>query len=154
MHDPVRKSSTAPQSLLDAWIDLERSASVDATSEHPQHPFQDALRGQQSNGWRASEPGPHTICVRFDNPTPIRRIHLEFREANVARTQEFTLFAVAGGRRRQIVRQQWTFSPDASTTEIEDYVVDLAAVTAIELNIDPSRQDKQALASLQSIAIA
>jgi hypothetical protein len=61
---------------------------------------------------------------------------------------------VAGGRRRQIVRQQWTFSPDASTIEIEDYVVDLAAVTAIELNIDPSRQDKQALASLQSIAIA
>jgi len=154
MHDPVRNAGTATRPLLDAWIDLERSAFVNTTSEHPQHPFKDALRGQQSDGWRASEPGPHTICVRFDKPTPVRRIHLEFREYRVARTQEFTLCAVAGGRKRQIVRQQWTFSPEGSVAEIEDYVVDLAAVTAIELNINPGRHDTQVFASLQSFAIA
>lgn len=142
-----------PRSPLDAWLDLDRAASVDITSENPQHPSQDAL-DRQNTGWRASEPGPHTIRVCFDKPTSIHRIRLEFRETTAARTQEFTLSALAGGQKRHIVRQQWTFSPDGSTDEVEDYVVDLAAVTALELQIDPGRHDKQAYASLQSIAIA
>jgi hypothetical protein len=154
MHDPVLNPTTAARSLLDTWIDLERSASVNTTSEDPLHPFHSAMRGQQTEGWQASEPGPHIIRVWFEKPMPIRRIHLEFRESTVARTQEFTLSAVACGRKRQIVRQQWTFSPEGSTIEIEDYDVHLAGVTAIELDIDPGRHDTQAIASLQSIAIA
>ncbi|HEX4038494.1 MAG TPA: hypothetical protein VHX37_10590 [Acidobacteriaceae bacterium] len=147
-------SPPPPRSLLDTWLDLQRSASVDMTSEDPRHPFENALRGLPTEGWRASEPGPHTIRVRFDKPMPIRRIHLEFREFRMERTQEFTLSAVSGGRKRHIVRQQWTFSPEGSTAEVEDYVVNLATVTALVLQIDPGRHDLQAFASLQSIAIA
>jgi len=147
-------SPPQPRSILDTWLDLERSASVDLTSEDPRHPFENALRGPQTEGWRASEPGPHTIRVRFDKPTSIRRIRLEFREPSAERTQQFTLSATASGQKRHIVRQQWTFSPDGSTTEVEDYVVNLTSVTALELQIDPGRHDPDAFASLQSIAIA
>lgn len=150
----IPSPAAPPRPLLDAWVDLDRSASVGVTSGNPQHSFRDALQGQTIEGWRAPEPGPHTICVRFDKPMSIRRIRLEFREADSARTQEFTLSAVAGGHKRHIVRQQWTFSPDGSTGEVEDYVVNLSAVTALELCIDPGRHDKQAYASLHSIAIA
>ena len=35
------------------------------------------------------------------------------------------------------MRQQWNFSPTGSTTEIEHYVVDLDAVSVLELAIRP-----------------
>jgi F5/8 type C domain len=143
-----------PRSSLDTWLDLERTASVHMTSEDPNHPFDNALRGCETEGWRASEPGPHTIRVKFDKPTSIRRIHLEFREPHVERSQEFTLYAIVGGRRRHIVRQQWTFSPDGSTREVEDYTVNLPAVSALEVRINPDRHNHRAFASLQSLAIA
>jgi hypothetical protein len=52
---------------------------------------------------------------------------LNFRRPKVERTQEFTLGCSAepGGPLREIVRQQWSFSPHGSTSEVEDYRVDL-----------------------------
>ena len=53
-----------------------------------------------------------------------------------------------GGRTfREVVRQQYTFSPAGATSEVEDLNVDLAAVTALELTIMPD-QSGQAHASL------
>ena len=40
-------------------------------------------------------------------------------------------------RFREIVRQQWNFSPQGSTSEIEDYGVGLPGVSALELTITP-----------------
>ncbi len=57
-------------------------------------------------------------------------------------------------QRREVVRQQWTFSPGGSAIEVEDYTVDLPDVLSLELEIDPGRHDKQAIATLESIAIA
>lgn len=143
----ARPVSAPPRSSADARLP-QNSASP------PRPGLRIVPRAPQPEGWRASEPGPHTIRVRFDRPTPIRRIHLEFSEPRVERLQEFTLAVVAAGRRRHIVRQQWTFSPGGSTEEIEDYAVDLPAVTALELHINPDRYNDQAFASLQSLAIA
>ena len=83
-----------------------------------------------------------------------RRIRLEFHETQHERAQEFSISAITDGQKRQVVRQQWSFSPTGSTTEVEDYTVNLASVSALELVIDPGRHDQQAHASLQSIAIA
>lgn len=152
---PISSTPSWPRPPLDTWLDLERIASVHLTSEDPHHPFENAIRGSDpTQSWRACEPGPQTICLRFDEPTSIRRIRLEFHEPQAERTQEFSLSAIAGGQKRHIVRQQWTFSPDGSTAEIEDYTVNLSAVTMLELRIDPGRHDQQAFASLYSIAIA
>jgi hypothetical protein len=77
-------------------------------------------------------------------------MHLQFHEPEVARTQEFTLRWSGGPGEplKEIVRQQWNFSPDGSTIESEDYVVDLKAVSILELTIDPDRGAGEALATL------
>ena len=155
MRKSVLPSSPAePRPSLDAWLDLEHLASLEISSEDPAHPFEHALHGGDTEGWKATDPGPQTIRLKFDEPRAIHRIRLEFRESHLERSQEFALSATAAGEKRQIVRQQWSFSPAGSTTEVEDFAVNLSGVSMIELEIDPGRHDKQAHASLQSIAIA
>jgi hypothetical protein len=82
-------------------------------------------------GWRASEPGEQRVRIIFDRPTAIRRIQLHFAEAAVEPTQEFTLsWSNVNGAAKEIVRQQWNFSPTGSTREVEDYHVTLEDVSA------------------------
>jgi hypothetical protein len=156
----MRKSALSPSSTpglrpsLDVWLDLESLASLEISSEDPAHPFEDALRGADADGWKSADPGPQTIRLKFDEPRAVRRIRLEFHESQHERSQEFCISATTDGEKRQIVRQQWSFSPTGSTTEVEDYTVNLANVSALELEIDPGRHDKSAHASLHSIAIA
>lgn len=40
----------------------------------------------------------------------------------------------AGQSYLKIVRQQYNFSPPATTSEFEDYTVDLVGVTSLEIN--------------------
>jgi hypothetical protein len=54
--------------------------------------------------------------------------------------------------RREIVRQQYTFSPPA--TEIEDYRVELIGVIALELEIVPDISGGGAYASLTQMRLA
>src|SRR5205085_1068074 len=77
--------------------------------------------------------------IIFDEPVPLRRIQLRFHDTDSERTQEFTLrwSPAVGGPATKIVRQRWNFSPAGSTTEIEDYAVDLDAVSVLELSIQP-----------------
>jgi hypothetical protein len=157
MRKSVVSRPTAPGSSPSSgqWLDLAQIASVEISSEDAQHPFENALQGGPGGGWRAADPGPQVIRLNFDQPQSIRRIRLEFREDRVQRSQEFAVFATsATSPRREVVRQQWAFSPGGSAIEVEDYSVDLAAVSILELEIDPGRHDKQAIASLNSIAIA
>ena len=51
---------------------------------------------------------------------------------------------------REIVRQQWNFSPPGSTTEIEDYAVSLDAASVLELAIVPDLRRREAVATLAS----
>jgi hypothetical protein len=136
-----------------SWLNLEEIASAELSSEDPQHPFEQALRTDTVDGWRPRSPGPQLIRLRFDVPQAIRRIQLKFREERVNRAQEIALFATSGADRKELVRQQWVFSPQGATTEVEDYFFDLKDVTALELEIDPGRHDKQVFASLESIQI-
>jgi hypothetical protein len=137
-----------------SWLDIEEAATAELSSEDPQHPFERALRNETVDGWKASDPGPQLIRLRFDRPQAIRRIQLQFREEEVNRSQEIALFATSKTfARKELVRQQWVFSPQGAATEVEDYFFNLIDVTALELEIDPGRHDKQVFASLQSIQI-
>ena len=137
-----------------SWLDIAKAATAELSSEDPQHPFEQALRTDTANGWKASHPGPQLIRLRFDSPQSIRRIHLQFREEEVNRSQEIALFATSKtSPRKELVRQQWVFSPQGATTEVEDYFFNVNDVTALELEIDPGRHDKRVFASLQSIQI-
>jgi hypothetical protein len=113
-----------------AWLNLEPIARVEVTSEHSNFPMESALAGERGSGWRAAETGQQILRIVFDTPRTLRRIRLEFSESEAERTQEFTLrwAAALDGPFREIVRQQWNFSPQVATTEIEDYSITLDKV--------------------------
>jgi hypothetical protein len=94
-------------------------------------------------------------ALSSDEPVSIHRIELRFHEADYERTQEFILrwSSESGGSATEIVRQQWNFSPTDSTTEIEYYVVDLDAVSVLELAIRPDLRRPEAVAGLASLRL-
>ena len=132
------------------WLELEDLAEVELTSEDPAHPIENALVPRGERGWRAAEPGEQRIRLLFHEPKRLRRIWLHFAEATANRTQEFVLrwSPDAGRSFHDIVRQQYTFSPDGATSEVEHLKVDLAAVTALELTIVPDQGRAEVYASL------
>jgi len=140
------------------WLDLERFATAEVTSEDPAHPVEAALapHGDTGAGWRAGGPGPQALWLVFDVPTPVRRVRLVFRERGVARTQEFVLRWTGDGGRsyHEIVRQQFNFSPPGTTEEIEDYRVNLDGVTALELRVVPDIGGGGAIASVTRMQVA
>ena len=138
------------------WLDLEKIATVEATSEDPRFPIEYAFGSNDGPGWRASQDGEQQIRIIFDKPVSVHRMELRFHEADCERTQEFVLrwSSESGGSVREIVRQQWNFSPTGSTTEIEQYVVDLDAISVLELAIRPDLHRSEAVATLASWRLA
>ena len=141
---------TTEPSPDDRWLDLERIARVEVTSEDPSGPVEGALVPGGEPGWRAGGAGPQTIRLLFDEPQRVRRLDLLFVEPEATRTQEFVLrWSPDGGRSYQdVVRQQWNFSGGGSVREAEDYRVELHGVTALELLIVPDVSGGDARASL------
>jgi hypothetical protein len=140
----------------DGWLEIERLAVVEVSSEDPDAPIEPALTGSSDSGWRAAQSGPQTIKLLFDEPQTIRRIWLRFVESSVDRTHEFVLrwSADRGRSFHETVRQRWSFSPDGATQESEDYQVDLQEVTVLELTINPDVSGGAAVASLLSMRLA
>jgi len=79
-----------------------------------------------------------------------------FEESETARTQEFVLrWSPDGGNSvKEIVRQQWNFSPPDSVREVEEYQVELSAVTILELVINPNISGGVARASLKNLRLS
>jgi len=145
---PQDASPTDPE-----WLDLEALARVEVTSEEAGRPIESAL--VDGAGWRAAEPGEQTIRLLFDLPARLGRIRLVFREDEEERTQEFVLRWSSDGRTfREILRQQYHFSPPGTVAETEDYRVDLDGVTVLELRIVPSVSGGRARASLARLRLA
>jgi len=138
------------------WLDVQRLAQVELTSEDAAYPIEAALIPSAGSGWRAAQAGEQTIRLQFDEFQRVRRIQLVFQEDQQARTQEFVLrWSPDGGQSyREIVRQQYNFSPPGVTHEFEDYAVDLAGVAALELRIVPDISGGEARASLAQLRIA
>jgi hypothetical protein len=136
-------------------LDLENITVAEVTSEHPLHPFEHALMPTEPGGWIASTPGAQVICLLFERPQAIRRILVQFEVCDGERTQEFTLRWKKQGEdvSREIVRQRWNFSPEGSTSETEDYQVDLQDAQELELTIIPDITGGEALASLKTFRV-
>lgn len=138
------------------WLDLEQLAQVEISSEDAEHPIESALIQNNASGWRANEPGKQTIRLVFDKPQNITRIQLLFEESGDERTQEFVLRWSPDDRnnKREIVRQQYNFSPAANTRELEDYTVNLDGVLILEMDITPDISGGNARASLAQLRLA
>ena len=157
----MRKRLTTPtqgtvRSQGKGWLDVERAAMVEITSEEKDYPVESAFASEESHGWRAAEPGSQTIRLIFDQPQRLKLISVVFEENKISRTQEFVLrwSSDSGTSFREIVRQQWNFSPPETVTEVEEYQVELSNVTVLELIIVPNVSGGTARASLKSLRLS
>src|SRR6185295_17934315 len=114
----MRKSLITPtpktaRAAAEDWLDLEHAAAVEVTSEEEGFPVESALLLGETRGWRAASSGAQTLRLVFDQPQTLKHISLVFEEEQRERTQEFVLqwSADKGGPFREIIRQQWNFSP-------------------------------------------
>jgi hypothetical protein len=139
-----------------SWLDVGAIAQVEVTSEDSQYPIESAFAEGITRGWRASEQGKQTIKLFFDKPQRIRRIWLQFVELEKDRTQQFTLqwSKDKTDGLRSLFQQQWNFSPSGSTSQIEDYKVELNDVGMLQLVIDPDISRGPAVATLQKWRLA
>jgi hypothetical protein len=141
---------------ISSWLDLDDCAEVEVTSEDASYPIESALIQEELTGWRASGPGKQTIRLHFDHPQNVQRIWLNFLETNTGRTQEYVLcWSPDNGQSfKEIVRQQWNFSPPSTISEIEDHHVGLQGVNILELNITPDISGGKSYASLARLRLA
>jgi hypothetical protein len=140
----------------ESWLDLDAAATVEVTSEAKDFPIEASLSAEPTRGWRAGEPGPQTIRLLFDERQKLKRVSLIFEEEESTRTQEFVLrwSSEKAGPTRELVRQQWNFSPPTTTREVEEYSVELSNVAVVELTIIPDISAGAARASLKSLRLA
>ena len=151
--DPTAERSGT---LGQGWLDLERAAVVEVTSEDKDFPVESAFVSEDARGWRAAAAGSQTIRVTFDRPQRLRCISLVFEEDETRRTQEFVLrwSSDGGSTFKEIVRQQWNFSPAESIREVEQYQVDLYNVEVLELVIKPEIGGGVARASVKNLRLS
>ena len=150
---PISQDAPRPD---EGWLDLDHAASVEVTSEQKDYGIDAALVSGETQGWRAAVSGAQTVRLIFDKPQRLTRISFVFEETGTERTQEFVLrWSGDGGRSfREIVRQQWNFSPPNSIREVEEYRVELSDVTVLELVIVPDISRGSARASLKSLRVS
>src|SRR6266496_1112806 len=118
-------AATEPQS---GEIPVAAVATVLVTSETVDHPIDNAFdsrRGPGGSRWVAEKPGEQTLILAFDVPQTLHKITLEVEEQAVNRTQELALaVSYDGGQTyRELVRQEFNFSPPSTTFEREEWKV-------------------------------
>ena len=138
------------------YLDVERLAQVEISSECQEHPIELALIEGSKSGWQAACSGEQTIRLIFDEPQVIKHLFLLFDEQEMSRTQEFVLLwrMDKDDFFREILRQQYNFSPPQTAREIESIAVDLKQVKALELRIIPDISGGEALAKLTQLRIS
>jgi hypothetical protein len=126
-------------------LDLARLAVVAYSSEDPAHPVERLLDGRAGPGgsrWAAAVPDePAQLVIEFDRPQAIARLVFEAEEAERERTQAVRVEASADGGRtyRQVLVQEFTFSPRGATFQREDLRLDLVGVDRLRLTIVPNK---------------
>jgi hypothetical protein len=156
MRKIVTSASPALAPEKASWLDVCAIAQVEVTSEDSQYPIEAAFAQGDNRGWRAAEQGKQTITLFFDEPQRIRRIWLQFIELRAERAQQFTLQWAKDktDALRPLFQQQWNFSPSGSTSQVEDYKVELNGVWMLQLVLDPDISRGPAVATLQSWRLA
>lgn len=151
----TQKKATLPHALSGAAsVDLDRLAQVWLTSEAEGYPIESALLPDSEGEWRAGLSGEQIIRLVFDQPLTIRHIGLVFDEQACSRTQEFVLrWSADNGEIHEILRQQYHFSPPNTTSEVEQYTVNLPQLKRLELTINPDMGNENALASLKQLRL-
>ena len=153
----IEMTSAAAPLLASGELDIAAVATVLVTSEDLTHPVDHAFDGHQGPGgtrWVAGEPGERTLILAFDAPQAIRRVALEVEEREVARTQALQLAVSGDGGEtyRELLRQEYDFSPPGTTFEREDWAA-AEGVTHLRLVIRPDKGGKPCRATITTLAL-
>jgi F5/8 type C domain len=138
--------------------DIAAVATVLVSSEDPRHPIDYAFDGQRGPGasrWIAAQSGEQTLMLAFDTPQTIRRILVEVEEPSISRTQEMAVsISQDGGQTyRELVRQEYNFSPPGTTLEHEEWSIDAHAISHLQLRIKPDKGGRAGHATLTMLAV-
>jgi hypothetical protein len=131
------------------WLDLDAFADVKivAAGRHVDRSL---------GAWSADCPGEQMIEIRFHHPTPVSRVRVVSSEFEQSRTQEITLWASLhrGQQHREVLRHQFSFSPNGATEEVGEYALGLDGVSVIQLRIVPSIDGQPAVARVTEFRVA
>jgi hypothetical protein len=146
---PLRKRSLeadAATSVRDNdEIDIAGCATIAYSSENPAHPVEhllDRRSGPGTTRWISARPDTvEHIVVEFDQPQAIGRLVYEVEEAIRERTQEVRVEVSEDGGRtyRQILVQEYTFSPRGATYQREEQRFNLHQVSHLRFTIVPNK---------------
>jgi F5/8 type C domain len=126
-------------------IDIARSAVVSYSSERPTDPVEHMFDGSSGPGatcWLSARPDTtEQIVVEFDAPQAISRLVYEVEEPERERTQEVRVeLSEDGGRTyRQILVQEYTFSPRGATFQRQDQRFERCRASQVRLTIVPNK---------------
>lgn len=148
-HSGLRKRPLEADAAANAGaagaIDIAACATIAYSSEDPAHPVEHMLDGDTGPGatrWISVRLDTvEHIVVEFDQPQAISRLAYEVEEAERERTQEVHVEVSEDGGRtyRQILVQEYTFSPQGATYQREEQRFNLRQVTHLRLTIVPNK---------------
>ena len=126
-------------------IDIASHAVLAYTSEDPGHPIDnliDGHYGRHSTFWAgAKENTTERIIVEFDQPQSVSWMIYEVEDCVCARTQEMRVEVSSDGGRtyRQVLVQEYTFSPAGATFQREVQRLNLPPISCLRLTIVPDK---------------
>src|ERR1700747_2552236 len=126
-------------------IDIAGGATIAYTSEGPAHPVEHMLDGSYGPGatrWISARPDTiEHIVIEFDRPQTISRLVYEVEETMRERTQEVSVEVAENGGRsyRQILVQEYNFSPGGASYQREEQRFNLRQVSHLRLTIVPNK---------------
>jgi len=151
MTDPSRlrkrplEAEAATSARAAGEIDIAGCATIAYSSEDPAHPVEHMLDGRNGPGatcWVSARPDVvEHIVIEFDRPQPIARLVYEVEETLQERTQEVRVEVSEDGAQsyRQILVQEYNFSPRGATYQREEQRFNLRQVTHLRLTLVPNK---------------
>jgi hypothetical protein len=136
-------ASAAPRAANE--IDIAACATIAYSSEDSSDPTENLFDGYLGPGgtrWTSARPDTmEYIVVEFDHPQTISRLVYEVEETMRERTQEVRVEVSDDGGRayRQILVQEYNFSPRGATFQREEQRFNLHRVTHLRLTIVPNK---------------
>jgi hypothetical protein len=126
-------------------VDIASCAVIAYSSENPAYPVEHLLDGVSGPGatrWMSARPDViEQIVVEFDHPQTISWLVYEVEEAIRERTQEVRVEVSEDGGQtyRQLLVQEYTFSPRGATYQREEQRLNLHQVNHLRLTIVPNK---------------
>jgi hypothetical protein len=139
-------------------VDIASLATFAYSSEHPDHPLEHLIDGRGGPGgtcWASARSNTtERIVLEFEPAQRISRLVYEVEECCEERTQEVRVEVSAdhGRTYRQVLAQDYTFSPQGATFQHEDLRLELSAITHLSLTIVPNKGGS-GVASLTSLQV-